>query len=43
MQIINSIIIPLFAAVLIVTVLIHAEDLTDDNDKPNPPAANLGA
>ena len=42
MQTINSIIIPLFAAVLIVTVLIHANNLTDD-DETQPPAAGMGA
>jgi hypothetical protein len=43
MDTINSIILPLFAAIAVVTVLLYANDLTDDDDKPNPPAANLGA
>jgi hypothetical protein len=43
MDTINSIILQLFAAVLIVTVLIHANNLTDDDDEPHTPAAGLGA
>jgi hypothetical protein len=42
MDTINSIILQLFAAVLIVTVLIHANNLTDD-DETEPPAAGMGA
>ena len=43
MDTINSIILPLFAAIAVVTVLLYVNDLTDDDDEPNPPAANLGA
>jgi hypothetical protein len=42
MQIINSIIIPLFAAIAVVTVLLYANNLTDD-DETQPPAAGMGA
>ena len=42
MDTINSIIIPLFAAIAVVTVLLYANDLTHD-DENQPPAAGMGA
>jgi hypothetical protein len=43
MDTINSIIIPLFAAIAVVIVLLYANNLTHDDDEPHTPAAGMGA